>query len=183
MRKQHETGWETMTVAASALFMTVCLTIAGSVSQDGIRVHGEPVAERETQAETEAETETEKEILLLSTEDEAILKQIAMAEAEGETIEGKALVMRVVLNRTEDEQFPDTVEDVVFEEDQFSTVEIGGRYWTVAPDEGCETALAAIENGWDESDGALYFDAVGSETWQGATREYLYTCGGHNFYR
>ena len=39
-------------------------------------------------------------------EDSEILLKIAMAEAEGESVEGKALVMLVVLNRVWSEDFP-----------------------------------------------------------------------------
>ena len=43
------------------------------------------------------------------------LAKLAMAEAEGEDTEGKALVILVVLNRVQSEGFPDTVEDVILE--------------------------------------------------------------------
>ena len=44
-----------------------------------------------------------------------LLAQIAMAEAEGEDTEGKALVMLVVLNRVEADEFPDSVENVIYQ--------------------------------------------------------------------
>jgi len=43
------------------------------------------------------------------------LAKIAMAEAESEDTEGKALVMLVVLNRVWDDEFPDTIEEVIFQ--------------------------------------------------------------------
>ena len=47
--------------------------------------------------------------------DEAyMLEKITMAEAEGEDTEGKALVMLVVLNRVWSDEFPGTIEDVIF---------------------------------------------------------------------
>ena len=48
------------------------------------------------------------------TEDAYLLEKIAMAEAEGEGVEGKALVMLVVLNRVWSDRFPDTIEEVIF---------------------------------------------------------------------
>ena len=44
-----------------------------------------------------------------------LLAKIAMAEAEGEGVEGKAMVIMVVLNRVWAEGFPGTIEDVIFE--------------------------------------------------------------------
>lgn len=73
--------------------------------------------------------------------DSDILLKIAMAEAEGEGIEGKALVMRVVLNRVADAEFPDSVEKVVFQAGQFEPVKDDGRYWNVEPDAECYKAL------------------------------------------
>lgn len=45
--------------------------------------------------------------------DAYLLEKIAMAEAESEDTEGKALVMLVVLNRVWDARFPDTIEEVI----------------------------------------------------------------------
>ncbi len=116
-------------------------------------------------------------------EDAAILIQIAMAEAEGESTEGKALVMLVVLNRVWDERFPDTIEEVVFQENQFTPTEPGGRYWTTVPSEDCYEALELVERGWDESQGALYFESTGRDGWHSQNLEFLFQEGGHKFYR
>lgn len=52
-------------------------------------------------------------------EDERMLAKIAMAEAEGESVEGKALVILVVLNRVWSDEFPDSIEEVIFQKNQF----------------------------------------------------------------
>lgn len=61
------------------------------------------------------------------------LAKIAMAEAEGEDTEGKALVILVVLNRVWSDDFPDTIEGVIAEDTQFAAYE-NGRYDRVEPD-------------------------------------------------
>lgn len=48
------------------------------------------------------------------------LAKIAMAEAEGEDTEGKAQVILVVLNRVWSNDFPDTIEGVITEKNQFT---------------------------------------------------------------
>lgn len=116
-------------------------------------------------------------------EDSEMLLKIAMAEAEGESVEGKALVMLVVLNRVWDDAFPGTIKEVIFQRNQFSPVATGGRYWTAEPDEGCYTALSLVESGWDESQGAMYFESTGKDGWHSQNLEFLYQCGGHRFYR
>lgn len=111
------------------------------------------------------------------------LMQIAMAEAEGESTAGKALVMLVVLNRVWSDEFPDTIEEVIFQPGQFSVTEEGGRYYTTEPDEGCREALYLVNMGWDESQGALYFESCKSDSWHSRNLEYLFQEGNHRFYR
>ena len=129
-----------------------------------------------------AEEPVEDTTQILPHEDEMLLRT-AMGEAEGESVEGKALVMRVILNRTESSLFPDSIEDVVFQRNQFSVTKPGGRYWTLEPDEGCYEALALVHSGWDQSEGALYFANDSGKAWFDRHCEYLFTVGGHNFYR
>lgn len=57
--------------------------------------------------------------------DAYLLEKIAMAEAESEDTEGKALVMLVVLNRVWDARFPDTIEEVIMQDGAFTPVSNG----------------------------------------------------------
>lgn len=120
-------------------------------------------------------------------EDEEMLAKLAMAEAEGESVEGKALVILVALNRVWSDQFPDSIEAVIFQHYgnvwQFSPVAEGGRYWTTTPDAGCYEALELVMGGWDESQGALYFESTGRDGWHSRNLEFLFEFGGHRFYR
>ena len=117
-------------------------------------------------------------------EDSEMLMKIAMAEAEGESVEGKALVMLVVLNRVWSDEFPDSIEEVIFQRNQFSPVLEGGRYWTTEPNDECREALELVMDGWDESWGALYFEsAENTDGWHGRNLELLFQYGGHKFYR
>ena len=127
-----------------------------------------------------------------SGEESYLLAKLAMAEAEGESTEGKAMVIMVVLNRVWAEGFPDTIEEVIMQHNektgvyQFTPVMPGGRWWRVEPDEDCWAALDLIMlHGWDESEGALYFEATynGENTWHSKNLEYIKTVGNHNFYK
>ena len=116
-------------------------------------------------------------------EDDEFLLKIAMAEAEGESTEGKALVMLVVLNRVWNDNFPDSIEAVIFEKKQFSVTLDGGRYYSTTPNEDCYKALELVKNGWDESQGALYFESCDGENWHSKNLEFLYQVGNHRFYK
>lgn len=136
---------------------------------------------------TEAEPEDTYESMIMSrdwgAEDSEMLLKIAMAEAEGEGVEGKALVMLVVLNRVWSSEFPGTIEEVIFQSKQSSPVTEGGRYYTTEPDRECYEALELVMCGWDESRGALYFENCGKDSWHSRNLEFLYQAGNHKFYR
>ena len=109
---------------------------------------------QDEQAETGSDAETpendtkyisaSEDELNWNNKDSDILLRIAMAEAEGEGTEGKALVMKVVLNRVENKEFPNSVEGVVFQQGQFEPVLDDGRYWNVEPDAECYKALYMV---------------------------------------
>lgn len=144
-----------------------------------------PEPTEQPKEEPEEEPETEIEAVSLTQEEQKILLQVAMAEAEGESTTGKAMVMAVVLNRVRSDEFPDsnTVEDVVLQKNQFAVTKSGGRYYTVVPNEDCYTALEMILSGWDESCGALYFESEKKAGWHSRNLEYLFTVGNHKFYK
>lgn len=119
-----------------------------------------------------------------SSDDSYLLAKIAMAEAEGEDTQGKALVIMVVLNRVQSDEFPDTIYDVIYQKNQFSPIS-DGRFDRVEPNEDCYKALEMIQlDKWDESQGALYFESEKcADNWHSRHLEYLFTHGGHRFYK
>lgn len=116
--------------------------------------------------------------------DPELLVRIAMAEAGDQDVEGKALVMMVILNRMLSDKFPNTIEDVIMQKNQFTPVS-SGRFYEVEPDDGCYEALDLIMvHKWDESQGALYFESCSdADNWHSRNLEYLFTHGGHRFYK
>lgn len=110
------------------------------------------------------------------------LLHIAMAEAEGESTEGKALVMLAVWNRMV--VSGQTAHDVIFAPNQFC---IGARF-NLEPNADCYAALALVESGWDESHGARWFEANWSAekgtSWMASQGDRMikWIVGGHTFY-
>ncbi len=143
----------------------------------------EPVATTEPVEATEPTYQNTAWSQDFGSEDNRLLMKIAMAEAEGESVEGKALVMLVVLNRVWSSQFPDTIKEVIFQENQFPPVQEGGRWYTTEPNAECAEALELVMSGWDESQGALYFESMNEDSWHSRNLEFLFECGGHKFYQ
>ena len=116
-------------------------------------------------------------------EDGYLLAKIAMAEAEGEPLKGKELVILVVLNRVRSRDFPNSIEEVLYQPQQFSCM-TDGRWDETEPNEDCWEAVSNVqEMTHDISDGALYFESCKSDCWQSRNLEYLFQVGNHKFYK
>lgn len=129
--------------------------------------------------------ETEENLSVrLEEEEEYILKKLAMAEAEGEDVKGKALVMQVVLNRVWSDEFPGTVKEVVYQDGEFSPIN-DGRFDRAEPDDGCQEALEMVKEKLldDCSMGATYFESRSESTWHSRNLQYLFQYGRHYFYK
>ncbi len=137
------------------------------------------------QVSTPAQLESEEDAAGLDFTDEEsqILLKLAMAEAGDQGVIGKALVINVVKNRVESEDFPNSIEEVIFEPKQFSPIE-DGRYDKAVPDAECEDALEMVLNYWDGANGALYFEADWNEnTWHRENLTQLFQYGDLIFYK
>lgn len=136
----------------------------------------------ETLPETTEGTLPEK-VYDFTPEEKKLLKKIAMAE-RGDTFcpECIALVMRTVLNRVESDRFPSTVRGVIYAQDQF-TPAMDGTLEKARPHELCDEALERIETGWDESQGALYYEWCVGESWHSQNLQLLFSHCDTRFYR
>ena len=126
-----------------------------------------------------------------SEKDKEQLAKIAMAEAEGCDLKTKVLVILVILNRVQSQNFPDSISEVIFEKSgnvyQFSPCIPGGRYYTTSPNSDCYEAVEIVANMDKESDysqGALYFECCENpDNWHSKYVEYVYEREGMRFYK
>ena len=58
----------------------------------------------------------------LSDKEVSLIALVTNAEAEGESEYGKRLVIDTILNRVDNDRFPDTVHDVIYQKNQFSSM-------------------------------------------------------------
>lgn len=127
----------------------------------------------------------------LSDDEMGVLLRIVEAEAGNEDEEGKLLVANVVLNRVENDAFPDTVSGVVFQKEkgvtQFSPVS-NGSYYRVEISDETVSAVGRALMGEDISQGALYFAARkyadrDKMKWFDEQLTFLFAHGGHEFFK
>lgn len=115
--------------------------------------------------------------------DLSILSRIIEAEAGGEPYKGKVAVGAVIVNRTKDSRFPDTIKGVVFQKKQFTPIS-DGRYNSVkVSDDSIKAAKEAL-NGIDNTYGALFFYSPSgtSSRWHETLKETT-KIGKHVFYK
>ena len=119
-----------------------------------------------------------------SAKESYLLARIAMAEAEGCNTQTKTLIIMCVLNRVWSDEFPDTIEEVIFQENQFSPID-NGRWDRVEPNEDCYEAVKIVmEAKYDYSGGATYFEScVNEDNWHSRNLEFLYESEGIRFYK
>lgn len=113
-------------------------------------------------------------VLALTEEEQAMLLKLGMAERGNcGCTECIALVMCSVLNRVEAGRFGGSIYGVIHAQDQYTPVS-DGSYFTAEPNENCYDALEMVLYGWDESQGALYYEWCEGESWHSKNLNLLF---------
>jgi Cell wall hydrolyses involved in spore germination len=84
-----------------------------------------------------------------------LLARLVNAEAGSEPFKGKVAVASVILNRSNDQKFPETIAGNIFKPHQFESVS-NGLIWQQPSEDSYKAAEAALK-GWDPTYGAKYF--------------------------
>lgn len=115
-----------------------------------------------------------------------ILLRIVEAETTGGDVTSKLMVANVVLNRVNHPKFPNTIEKVVFQKNQFSPT-IDGRYYSVSITKETKEGVKRALDGENQSQGALFFSARDKADpdcmkWFDQNLKRLFEYGGHEYF-
>jgi N-acetylmuramoyl-L-alanine amidase len=115
-----------------------------------------------------------------SSSDCNLLARVISAEARGEPYVGQVAVGAVVLNRVEHPSFPNTVAGVIYQPGAFTCLS-DGQFNVAVASSAYRAAQDAI-NGWDPTNGAIYYynPATATSSWIWS-RQVLLTIGKHKF--
>lgn len=106
--------------------------------------------QKETETTTSIESQNDLNVLTLD-----YFAKCVMAEAGNQDETGKRLVVDVILNRLDDNRFPDTIEEIINQAGQFEVVE-SGRINSVIPTEDIYNIISQeLENKFNSE--VLYF--------------------------
>ena len=115
-------------------------------------------------------------------QDVMLLARLINGEARGEPYEGQVAVGAVVLNRTRNAKFPNSVAGVIYQPGAFTAI-VDGQIHAQMEQESINAARDAL-NGWDPSGGAIYYfnpsTATSSWIW---SRPLIKIIGKHRFCR
>lgn len=92
-----------------------------------------------------------------TTDNVQLLARAINGEARGEPFEGQVAVGAVILNRVGDSRFPKTIAGVIYQPGAFTAVSDGQIYVAIDPKSTVVKAARDALNGWDPTDGCLYY--------------------------
>ena len=109
-----------------------------------------------------------------------LLARLIHGEARGEPYVGMVAVGAVVLNRVRSSKFPNTIAGVIYQSGAFDAVRDGQI--NLMPNEQSRRAARDALNGWDPTNGCLYYynPATATSDWIW-TREVRLNIGDHSF--
>lgn len=88
-------------------------------------------------------------------EDVRLLAAAIHGEGRGEPYEGQVAIGAVILNRVESPDFPNTIPGVIYQRGAFDAV--ADNQISLTPNETAYRAARDALNGWDPSEGSLYY--------------------------
>lgn len=135
------------------------IEVVDVVSIDNIT--SEPVIFEVEYTEVECEMVEPEEIepitYYIPYEDIELIALVTMAEAEGESVEGKRLVIDTILNRIDSVYFPNTAYDVIYQPNQFSSMWNGRVDRCQITDEVIQLVIEELEHRYNYE--TIFFNA------------------------
>lgn len=117
-----------------------------------------------------------------SSSDIQLLARAINGEARGEPYEGQVAIGAVILNRVKDSRFPNTIAGVIYQSGAFTAVSDGQINQAMEDEATVMKAARDAMNGWDPTDGAVYYfnptTATNKWIW---SRPLIKTIGKHRF--
>ena len=123
----------------------------------------------------EAEETVDEPIISVSNEDIELLALVTMTEAEGESEEGKRMVIDTILNRVDSERFDNTISEVIYAPNQFTSMWNGRVDRCYVADDICQLVIEELTNRTNYD--VLYFTAYQ----YGAYGTPMFQIGNHYF--
>lgn len=166
------------------LILSLLLTACAGTPEQATTAPTVPTPAATVPETTPTETETAPApVLELTAEEQELLLKLGMAErGQTQCVTCIALVMCTVLNRVkEPNRFGSSISSVIYAQDQFTPVS-DGTFVQAEPNDACRDALELVIYGWDESQGALYYEFCQGPSWHSQNLPLLFSHCDTRFY-
>lgn len=130
------------------LLVPINQVLAMDVLQDG-QDKGVPAVQ------AKSTTQQKREVISITSDELLLLSKLVAGEARGESYEGQVAVAAVVINRVRDSRFPNSIRDVIYQENAFSVVNDGSI--NMQPTDSAYKAAQEALYGNDPTNNAIYF--------------------------
>lgn len=175
-------------LAISLLILALLLGIGVGVLFAGVTMESEVIVEREVVTVTKYVEKPYIKFHSVNIHELMILLRITEAEATGGTVNQKVNVAHAVLNRVRSDRFPNTIEEVVFEEHfgrhQFSPV-ADGRFYKVSISKETILAVDKALKGENYHESSFFFvrkdSGENNVSWFDEALEFAFNDGLHEF--
>lgn len=107
--------------------------------------------------------------------DDILIAKVVVAESEGEPEYGQRLVIDTILNRLDDSRFPNAIEAIIYDTNQFDIFN-NGRFNNAEPTERIYELIREEKTHRTNSQ-VLYFNSIGFNDWSRPLEQF----GGHYF--
>lgn len=171
-----------------ALFCVITLAKEGAIPTPDKRPEDEiiithPTEEETTEEETTEEATTQAQlesvyVYSFTDAEKDLMARVAYWECGNHGWEAMALVCNVIINRAN--LYGASVTEIIYSPNQFQVLDY---IYTREPSPEAYTAVEAVMQGWDASQGALYFCSPAHNGWHSSHLTYLFTYGGTEWYR
>lgn len=118
----------------------------------------------------------------LSQSDAWLLMSVASAEALDQGESGMLRVMTVIMNRVYSDEFPNTVYEVISQQNQFESF-TNGSYLTAEITPECHMALATLEKNKNLDHEIFAFETISNGNILTKWFDFAFTYKDHNFYK
>lgn len=146
--------------------ITQMLTTAGAKAEEGvagIALSFENYYKEQEKKDDEIEVCSMDAVTSISEDEFELFAKCVMAEAGGESFKGQYMVAAVVLNRVDDEDYPDTISEVIKQKNEFTTWGNGMIDEAVPTKSIYKAVLLALEVN-DLPDDVIFFSSSGYQT-------------------
>lgn len=110
------------------------------------------------------------------------LSRVIQRESGNQSLEGQMAVGNVIVNRVAASAFPDSIEGVLAQENQFPSYHSGLLQQTDPSASSVIAAKLVLDGGVVEAVRGATFFSSSSDSWAARNKQFIATFGGHNFY-